>query len=158
MAIKSEEGPLEGQEFNDEELYVYSNEGKGICKINRKLLDKMDAWNNLNLIKEAHRLKYSAYELLKKIEDPDELKEIDKLISQIEFNLQEFWGFPQNAKYHRFWERPKCTCPKMDNAERWPIGYYVISGDCPLHGGGEVLSTRPQDKKTILEKMRKIFK
>lgn len=36
-------------------------------------------------------------------------------------------------KYH-FWIRPKCTCPKLDNDDRYPYGYYVVNMTCPLHG------------------------
>lgn len=51
-----------------------------------------------------------------------------------EYALQELWGFPKDVRYHKFWEMAGCTCPKMDNEDAYPTGYYTRSGDCPLHG------------------------
>lgn len=51
-----------------------------------------------------------------------------------EYRLQELWGFPKDPNYHRFWEMAGCTCPKMDNEDAYPTGYYTRSGNCPLHG------------------------
>ena len=51
-----------------------------------------------------------------------------------EYHLQELWGFPKDSKYHKFWEMAGCTCPKMDNEDAYPTGYYYKSLDCPLHG------------------------
>jgi hypothetical protein len=60
----------------------------------------------------------------------------DSKCTELEFQLQKAWGFQQDSKYHKFWERPRCTCPKMDNDDGYPYGYYTISGVCPLHGSG----------------------
>lgn len=69
-----------------------------------------------------------------KIAPVSDLKECDKLCTGIEFELQELWGFPMDIKYHKFWERPRCKCCKMDNEERAGTGYYIINENCPLHG------------------------
>jgi len=53
----------------------------------------------------------------------------------IQIKLQLKWGFPIDGKYHKFWHLKSCTCSKIDNEDRYPSGYYVYSGDCPLHGG-----------------------
>lgn len=55
-------------------------------------------------------------------------------LRNVEYALQRAWGFPQSAKYHKFWEAPRCTCPKMDNEERYPTGNYVINRNCLVHG------------------------
>lgn len=57
-----------------------------------------------------------------------------ELWEQTEFLLQELWGFPKDSKYHKFWEMSGCTCPKMDNDDAYPTGYYTRDGSCPLHG------------------------
>jgi hypothetical protein len=57
-----------------------------------------------------------------------------ELWEQNEYRLQELWGFPKDPNYHRFWEMAGCTCPKMDNEDAYPTGYYTRSGNCPLHG------------------------
>lgn len=51
-----------------------------------------------------------------------------------EFALQRLWGFSEDAKYHRFWDAKGCTCPKMDNDDAYPTGYYIVNRLCPLHG------------------------
>lgn len=51
----------------------------------------------------------------------------------IEFELQKAWGFSQDKNFHRFWNRPGCSCPTMDNDDRYPYGSYIITGGCSLH-------------------------
>lgn len=51
-----------------------------------------------------------------------------------EAQLQKLWGFEQNPAYYKEWNIPGCTCPKMDNEERYPSGMYVVSSNCPIHG------------------------
>ena len=62
------------------------------------------------------------------------LKEVNSTLDNIELRLQSLWGFDLNPNYIKFWNRPRCTCPKTDNNERFPHGYYITNGDCPLHG------------------------
>lgn len=58
-------------------------------------------------------------------------------LRNVEYDLQRAWGFPQTAKYHRFWEAPRCTCPKMDNEEHYGTAYAIIDKACPVHGENE---------------------
>lgn len=60
-------------------------------------------------------------------------------VTELEYDMQERWTFPRDAKFHRYQMYLKgCTCPKMDNAEL--VGYtedrYSVS-DCPWHWKGE---------------------
>lgn len=66
--------------------------------------------------------------------DNPKVKAYAKELEQLEFLLQEAWKFPRDANYHRFWEMPHCTCPKMANDDAYPSGYYVRTRDCPAHG------------------------
>lgn len=52
-----------------------------------------------------------------------------------QFSLQRAWGFEEDKNYHRFWDLPGCLCPKMDNNDNYPSGYYYVNFGCPLHGG-----------------------
>lgn len=115
-----------------EELTVYYKSNVGIV-LNKRLLDNQNAWSNLDAIKDAHWLKLMVYEMLEETSDRDTLKSLGNDLTEIEFELQDLWGFPLDANYHRFWEYPKCTCPKMDNADWYPHRS-VIQKDCPLHG------------------------
>lgn len=66
--------------------------------------------------------------------DNPKIKAYAKDLEQIEFLLQDAWKFERNINYHKFWEAPHCTCPKMDNDDAWPTGYYVKNFGCPVHG------------------------
>ncbi len=66
--------------------------------------------------------------------DKVKLKELDGLVTDLEFVLQDAWHFPRDINFHKFWERPGCSCAKMDNDDAWPTGYYSRSGGCLIHG------------------------
>jgi len=66
--------------------------------------------------------------------DNPKIKTYAKDLEHIEFLLQDAWKFERNINYHKFWEAPHCTCPKMDNEDAWPSGHYVRNLGCPVHG------------------------
>ena len=66
-----------------------------------------------------------------------ELKDTYNKWFENEKNLQKLWGFPEDENYIRWWWVPKCTCPKLDNDDNYPIGYYTTSMYCPLRGNQE---------------------
>lgn len=108
-------------------------DGMSVLRLNKRMLDAQDAWDNLDLIKFLHQERIILG--LKMLEmNESELPQADKDYTDIEFKLQDAWGFPRDIKWHKFWNRPRCTCPRMDNEDSYPTGYSVISGDCPLHG------------------------
>lgn len=109
--------------------------GKRGIRLSKALLDRQNAWGNLTEIKELHAQKMTAMNIMDDTDDPAELKLHAANITEIEFKLQDAWGFPRNENFHRFWLLPKCTCPHMDNEDAYPTGYYVTSGNCPIHGG-----------------------
>jgi len=115
-----------------EKLTVY-HKGKPVYMMNKRLLDQQNCWTNLDAIKEAHVRKLDLYDALRATDDNGELRKLGDQVTAIEFELQGLWGFTLDAKFHRFWEYPKCQCPKMDNADDYPYMQYV-SGSCPLHG------------------------
>ncbi len=104
------------------------------CIISKNFLDKHNAWDNLAEIRALHLRKFVVYDLMDKTDNLTKLKRYDKRLTELEYQLQEAWGFERNPDFHRFWERPKCKCPVLDNKDRYPTGYYVIVSKCPLHG------------------------
>lgn len=105
-----------------------------VLKLNKNLVKRQDCKENLELIKKLHQERIELETFMFLMEDKEELKEADKLYTDIEFRLQDAWKFPRDVKFHRFWDRPKCKCPKMDNEDSYPTGYSVINGKCKLHG------------------------
>jgi len=65
---------------------------------------------------------------------PELAKSLANELKLLEFELQENWNFPKDEKYHTWWNRFKgCTCPKMDNDERFGMDK-IINSTCPFHG------------------------
>ena len=55
-------------------------------------------------------------------------------MENLEFELQKNWNFPQDKLFHTWWNKfSGCTCPKMDNAERFGFEKIIVT-DCPFHG------------------------
>jgi hypothetical protein len=103
--------------------------------LNQYLIKKQKINNkSIKRILTLHFQKMILFEAMKKIDNSKKLKEYDQYLNEIETELQWLWKLDYNPNFFRFWDRPKCTCPKMDNDDRYPIGYYVINSDCPLHG------------------------
>lgn len=108
-------------------------------KLNAKLIDKQGVAGSVQDILYLHKKKMIIEEKMDELTGDvnsqiEALRQYDTKLTQLEYALQAAWRFPQDGNYHRFWERPHCTCPKMDNDDRYPTGNYVISADCPLHG------------------------
>lgn len=110
----------------------YNGQGKYI--LSKRLFDQQNCWTNLEAIKEAHWFKNMLYDMIQEETDPKMLKELAKDITECEFELQRLWGFTEDAKFHMFWETPKCQCSVLDNRDAYPTGYYVTNLSCPLHG------------------------
>jgi hypothetical protein len=99
----------------------------------RLLVSQRVSIDDIYRIQKLHGEKYDLCKLIKNTEDPALLKIIAGQITEIEFELQDAWGFNQSVMYHRFWELPKCNCPKYDNQDAYPYRQY-INLTCPLHG------------------------
>jgi hypothetical protein len=111
-------------------------DGRPRLVISSKLLDKQQAWDRLDDIKALHVERLELEQFMEVESDPFILKQYNKLYTDIEFRLQDAWGFPRDANYHRFWRRPKCLCPQYDNDDSYGTGYSYITASCPLHGRG----------------------
>ena len=117
-------------------------DGKVVYLISKSLLEKQfksksEQKRRLVKIKELHHNKLDIYDLMNIMDPLDDqvtLEECDKELTQIEFRLQEAWNFKKNINFHRFWDRPHCKCPKMDNDDSYPSGLYYRTHECPLHG------------------------
>lgn len=102
-------------------------------KLSENLLNKQDAWDNLEEIKRLHLNRLRIENDIKNTDDSIQLKILANEFVENEFVLQDAWKFPRNGNFHKWWYLPKCTCAKMDNDDNYPYGYYSRSGDCPLH-------------------------
>jgi len=103
--------------------------------VNKDLVKRLGISDeNVKKIEELHVYRDSLFRLMENSKDHDALKALDKECELVEFRLQELWGFTKDKNYHKFWYRPGCTCPRMDNNDNYPYGRYTVSYNCPLHG------------------------
>lgn len=103
--------------------------------LNEKLLEKQGIdEEGKALIIELHKTKDSIFKEIEATDKPDVLEFLAGQVTHVEFALQRAWGFPQSASYHRFWNTPKCSCPQMDNEERYGTKQFIITTSCRLHG------------------------
>ena len=65
---------------------------------------------------------------------PTIAKAVYKTWFENEIALQEIWGFDYDPNYIKFWHFPFCECPKLDNEDSYPHGYFVLSSNCKIHG------------------------
>lgn len=130
--LKSVEQALETVR-SDIDLTIY-HKGKPHSTINRGLINRQNCWNNVTAIIAEHNIKLNIYEAIEKETDVAALKAYAQILTELEFRLQELWGFPKDAKFHRFWLTPKCDCPKWDNEDSYPTGYSIVNMGCLLHG------------------------
>jgi len=101
---------------------------------NPKLLKIQGVSKHKSGIDILHDTRTKLFELMQETDDVSSLRFYNDQLDQLEYTLQELWGFPKDSSWHRFWDRPKCTCPKLDNDDRYPSPVYIINPDCKVHG------------------------
>ena len=87
---------------------------------------------NLSKLKDCLKNKLIIYYNI--INCDDSIKKYYKKLTNIEFNMQTLYDEDEDILYHKFWETPKCTCPKINNIEIYPSKNSLIDNFCPIHG------------------------
>lgn len=110
-------------------------EGKVISYLNPNLIKK----NGLNesevaQLKLLHCKLYTVHLSMEAVDDPIQLHHYAMLVEQYEYDLQKVWHFAKSRMMHRWFDVPKCLCPKLDNEERLGTKYRIIVATCPVHG------------------------
>lgn len=117
-----------------DEITIEFEDGKKTI-LNKQMLKNQKVTNEgIETIKKLMQKDYVLRKNLEKTDCPVVLKKLARDWTELQFKLQKAWGFPKNANYFKFFELPKCTCPKLDNYDNLGTGFYSISVDCPLHG------------------------
>lgn len=108
---------------------------KRISTINSRLVANqgLDS-NTVNEVNKLHRVRNCYLTLMEEVNDKENLRHFSNIVTQIDFQLQRLWKFKEDSVYHRFWELPKCDCPKMDNMDVYGTGHRYINPNCTLHG------------------------
>lgn len=109
--------------------------------LNPKLVEKQQLTEeNIQTIIDLHNERLHMFHHLKKV-DPNteegraELREAAKTLEELEYGMQEAWGFPRSRDHHTWWyEIPHCRCPRSDNRDMFGIDQRYIRKNCPAHG------------------------
>lgn len=113
---------------------IHSPNGELAGRINARLIESKRIGDyTLKEIISIHEHKLIIHEDIEKETDLTMLPHYAKMLTHYERKLQVLWGFPVDEKFHRFWNTPRCTCPKLDNEDRYPHRYYIRNLECPLH-------------------------
>lgn len=114
--------------------------------LNPKLVAKQELTEeNIQAIIAAHNERLRLFHRLKKV-DPkteeglDELRQGAMRLEELEFEMQDAWGFPRSKDHHTWWyELPYCRCPWLDNRDNFGVDQRIIRADCPVHGNENVV-------------------
>jgi len=119
--------------LGEDTVVVYN--GKPIYNLNSSLILRqgVDA-SELRHLKFLHAEKLKYFDLMKETDEKEKLKEYAHEVECIEFEMQKAWHFTQDRNFHEWYKVPKCTCPKMDNADNRGTNRRIIVMDCPVHG------------------------
>lgn len=103
--------------------------------INKKLAEELGLSEKVKFnINSLHKYRDRIFKRMEDSVDKEELRSLDLTLDRVEFTLQRLWGWKPDRNYIKFWNRPKCRCPRLDNEDNYPYGYYTVMMDCPLHG------------------------
>ena len=118
----------------DELLEKYDTNDKFLVKYN-DLRDRVDEdritnENNLPQLKSCLEEKLKIYHNIQNTNE--NLSQYYKKLTDVEYNMQLLYGEEEDITFHRFWDTPKCTCPKIDNVEIYP-SKPIFDENCPIH-------------------------
>ena len=118
-----------------DEYYAVTYKDKVACYLNPALVERqnlleVDVYN----IKSLHIDRLAIEDEMMDTDDKELLKALAKDWTNVQFLMQDAWGFARDSNYHRWWTLPKCKCASMDNDDAYPSGQYWYSSECPIHG------------------------
>jgi len=103
--------------------------------LNARLISNQDLKKEeVDKIYKLHRVRNCYITLMNISTSKEDLRYLSQIVTQIDFQLQRLWKFKEDSSYHRFWDLPKCDCPKMDNQDVYGTGYRYINPNCLIHG------------------------
>ena len=118
-------------------VVTFGKDKTPITVLNKNLAKRQKiSAEQLVALKFSHQIRHMIFETAKSLGENNilELKLLAALFDTLETEQQKLWNFPVNPDYHRWFDFPGCTCPKMDNVDRLGTPNRIIDVDCPIHG------------------------
>lgn len=116
------------------DLTLYKD-GVPVAKLNARLVEKQNLnEREIDQLKRLHFKRSEIFEEMKATDKKEILQKLFKDYTKNEFALQKAWKFNEDENYHRWWEVPKCKCPKLDNEDSYGTSRKIYNGNCPIHG------------------------
>lgn len=112
---------------------LYELEGEKYALNQRLIIQQGLSQKQVDKIKELHKERLMTEKYMETLHNREEIRSWYKVWTQIQYDLQRHWGFPENADFHPSHRLSKCICAKMDNDERLGTPYRVITVGCPIH-------------------------
>lgn len=137
--IESENTPEELREFTtfEEMMEEFDTKDEYLVKYNDIRLrveeDRVTNKKNLPKLKNCLLEKLKIYDIIEKSDEDEDLRHYYKKLTDIEYNMQLLYGEDEDIMYHKFWETPNCTCPKIDNLEIYPSDKPYFDNECQIH-------------------------
>lgn len=124
---------MEQEVFSREDLTVMV--GNCGCVLSASLICQQGlSREEVEYVKHLHKLRLEVEEQMRIAPTKHILRGFNSCWTDLQFLLQDAWKFPRDSTRHRFWEVPRCSCPRMDNEDSYPNRYYTISCNCEVHG------------------------
>lgn len=121
--------------------YVVVYHGVPVLRLNANLAKAQGVTDTeLAEIADLHCQRLNIVASMESETDPAELKKLFADWTENQYLLQDKWHFKRSANYHKWWDVPHCTCPKLDNDDAYPSGDYFTHLQCPIHGSEDALS------------------
>ena len=119
----------------DNHSVTYNIDSKSIyAHLNKHLLKRQNCTDgDVEMILMSHALRAAMFVAMENTDDVETLRRYDRAYAHLQRCQQELWGFPQNDNFLRYWDVPKCNCPKMDNDDNYGTQYRITSGACKIH-------------------------
>ena len=110
--------------------------GKHVMDLNPSLARQQERSDyDLNEIKKIHRKRLNIFKDIEKTNDISELRVLAKRVDDIDFELQDYWGFKRDKDYHTWWfQMPKCSCSIDENWGLVGSSERSIDDLCVFHG------------------------
>ena len=65
---------------------------------------------------------------------PNALLRLAREFDNLEFRQQGLWGFALDRDHHRWFDVPRCSCPKHGNSQLLSMPVRLVADACEVHG------------------------